>query len=133
MSAEENVKLLQVAYEAFGRGDIPAVMEHFSDEIEWVEPENEHIPMAGTFRGKNGVGQFFTLLGEHIDFQQFEPREFTAQGDRVAVMGHAKSTVKSTGKQTEFDFLHYYYLKNGKVIRFQEFSDTHQTAEAFKK
>ena len=35
--ANDNVELLQGAYEAFGRGDVPAVMEVFADECAQLE------------------------------------------------------------------------------------------------
>ena len=39
MSAEENTRLVQSAYEAFGRGDMAALAEVMADDIEWVDPE----------------------------------------------------------------------------------------------
>jgi ketosteroid isomerase-like protein len=132
MSAEENTKIVQTAYGHFGRGDIPALLENLSDDVEWSNPENEHVPMSGMFKGKDGVGRFFSLVGENIEFHQFEPREFVAQGDLLAVRGHSRATIKASGKQVEYDFVHFFNLKNGKVTRFQEFLDTYQVAEAFK-
>ena len=38
MSAEENTRLVQTAYEAFGRGDMAAFAEVMADDIEWVDP-----------------------------------------------------------------------------------------------
>ena len=56
MSAEENTRLVQSAYEAFGRGDIAALAELMADDIEWVDPgDTDDDPNAGTFNGKEAV------------------------------------------------------------------------------
>ena len=58
MSADENTRLAQSAYEAFGRGDMPALAAVMADEIEWVNPgDPDDDPNAGTFKGKaRGTG-----------------------------------------------------------------------------
>ena len=49
MSAEENARLVQSAYEAFGQGDMAALAEVMADDIEWVDPGNpDDDPNAGT-------------------------------------------------------------------------------------
>jgi hypothetical protein len=53
VSAEENTRLVQTAYEAFGRGDMAAFAELIADDIEWVDPgDPDDDPNAGTFKGK---------------------------------------------------------------------------------
>ena len=56
MSQDENTRLAQSVYEAFGRGDMPALAEVMADDIEWVHPGDPDIdPNAGTFKGKEAV------------------------------------------------------------------------------
>jgi hypothetical protein len=56
VSAEENTRLVQSAYEAFGRGDMAALAEVMADDIEWVNPgDPDDNPNAGTFKG-SGMG-----------------------------------------------------------------------------
>ena len=38
--SQENVQLIRGVYEAFGRGDIPAVLAQMDQSIEWNEAEN---------------------------------------------------------------------------------------------
>ena len=38
MSAEENTQTAKDGYAAFGRGDVPAILELLTDGIEWVDP-----------------------------------------------------------------------------------------------
>ena len=53
MSAEENVQIAQAGYAAFGRGDLPAILELLTDDIEWIElrAPPDVTPAAGTYRG----------------------------------------------------------------------------------
>ena len=80
MSADENTRLAQSAYEAFGRGDMAALAEVMADDIEWVNPgDPADDPNAGTFKGEEAVLGWFGGLASTLDFTTFEPREFIAQ------------------------------------------------------
>jgi ketosteroid isomerase-like protein len=80
VSAEENTRLAQSAYEAFGRGDMPALAEVMADKIEWVIPgDPDDDPNAGTFKGKEAALGWFSGLASTLDYTTFEPREFIAQ------------------------------------------------------
>src|SRR5215211_1899766 len=87
MSDSTNVDVIRRFYGAFGRGDIPAALDLLADDVEWIFRAPSVIPFAGTRRGREGVAQFFSLVGETLEFQQFEPREFVAQGDMVVALG----------------------------------------------
>ncbi|MES2732536.1 MAG: nuclear transport factor 2 family protein [Bacteroidota bacterium] len=82
------------------------------------------IPYAGSFRGHQQVQQFFNKLNEALNFEQFEPRDYIAQGDKVAVLGHSRARIKSTGQMIENEWMHLLTLQDGKVTRFQAFNDT---------
>jgi uncharacterized protein len=133
MSEQENTGLVQQAYGYFQNGDIPAVLETLSEDVEWVVPRPEGVPLGGTYNGVEEVGQFFSSLGDTQEARQFEPREFVAQDDRVVALGHYAWHVKSTGREWESDFAHVFTVHDGKVTRFQEYTDSAALAEAFAK
>ena len=126
MSEAQNTKVVQDSYAAFLRRDIPALLELMSDDIQWepVIGAGRHVPFAGQRAGKSQVAEFFRLVSETEDFEQFEPREFVAQGDKVVTLGHYRAVTKSTGKRFESDFVMVFTLRDGKVIKFQEFTDS---------
>jgi ketosteroid isomerase-like protein len=128
MSEQANVRLVQEAYAAFNRGDIQAVLNSLSDNVEWIAPGVE--PVAGTYRGKDGVAQFFQKVKETVEFSAFEPREYVAQGDRVVALGNYKATAHATGKPYQCDWVMSFTLRDGKVTKFQEFTDTAVIAAA---
>ena len=128
MSEQANVRLVQEAYAAFNRGDIQAALNSLSDNVEWIAPGVE--PVAGTYRGKDGVAQFFQKVKETVEFSAFEPREYVAQGDRVVALGNYKATAHATGKLYQCDWVMSFTLRDGKVTKFQEFTDTAVIAAA---
>lgn len=132
MSEQENTGLVQQAYGYFQRGDIPSVLDSLSEDVEWSSPPLEGVLVSGTWHGREQVGQFFQALGDTQEVRQFEPREFVAQGDRVVALGHYAWHVKSTGREWEGDFAHVFTVRDGKVTRFQEYSNTAAIADAFR-
>jgi ketosteroid isomerase-like protein len=70
-------------------------------------------------------------VAESEDFQQFEPREFVAQGDTVVAIGHYRAVTKATGKTFESDFVMVFSLRGGKVATFLEFTDSAGINAAF--
>ena len=133
MQEAENTKVVQDAYAAFGRGDIPALLGFMSDDVQWqpVIGTAKHVPFSGERKGKTSVAEFFRLVAENEDFQQFEPREFVAQGDKVVAIGHYRAVTKSTSKTFESDFVMVFTLRDGKLTKFQEFTDSAGINAAF--
>ena len=133
MSEAQNIKVVQDAYAAFGRGDIPALLGYMVDSIHWrpVIGTASHVPFSGERTGKAGVAEFFKRVAETEDFQQFEPREFVAQGDTVVAIGHYRATVKATGRTFDSDFVMVFTLRDGKVATFREFTDSAAVNAAF--
>ena len=131
MSERTNTDVLQQGYEAFGRGDIPAVLDLLTDDVEWTQQGPSVIPFAGTRHGREGVAEYFSLLDENLEFEQFEPREFVAQGDTVVVVGFERSVIKATGHTIETEWAHVHTLRDGKIAKGRLFEDTGAYVEAF--
>ena len=127
----QNVDVVQRTYEAVGRGDIPAVLDLLTDDVEWSLQGPSVIPFAGTRRGRQAVAEFFSLVGETLEFQQFEPREFVAQGDTVVVLGYEHNLIKLTGRTCEQEWAHVYTLRDGKIVKGRFFEDTAAYVVAF--
>ena len=131
MSDQANVGVVQQGYEALGRGDIPALLDLMADDVEWTLQGPPVIPWAGTRRGREGVAKFFSLLGETLEFERFEPREFVAQGDTVVVLGYERSLVKPTGRTFGQEWAHVYTLRDGKIAKGRFIEDTAAQVVAF--
>jgi ketosteroid isomerase-like protein len=124
LGVRTNADVVRETYEAVGRGDIPALLDLLTDDVEWTFQGPSVIPFAGTRRGREGVAEFFSLVGQTLEFQEFEPRAFVAQGDTVVVLGFERNLIKSTGRTFEQEWAHVYTLRNGKVAEFLSLEDT---------
>ena len=89
---------MQEAYAAFGRRDVPALLDMMSDDIDWqaIVGASSKVPSSGRRVGHQDVTKFFSDLARAVDFERFAPTEFIAERDNVVVLGHYSGTkVKS--------------------------------------
>lgn len=133
MNEQQNTAVIKQAYAAFGRGDIPALLALVDENVDWqpVLGAGPEVPASGRRRGRAEVGHFFELLGKSTSFSIFDPREFVAQGDKVVALGHYTAKAIPTGGAFDSDWVMVFTLKNGKVVKFAEFSDSAQLNRAF--
>lgn len=129
----ENLEIVQGLYAAFGRGDIPAILEGLADDVDWRQPGSAGVlPFAGVRHGKGEVLSFFQSLDQSLNIELFEPREWMAHVDKVIVLGQEEGTVKATGRGYAFDWAHVFTLRGGRVVQFRDYYDTNVLVEAFR-
>ena len=51
MSTEDNKRVVQSIFEAFGRGDVPGVLEYVAADAVWDAPGPAAVPFYGERRG----------------------------------------------------------------------------------
>jgi len=129
--SETNVGLIQSTYAAFARGDGPAALANMDSTIVWNEAEGFPYADRNPYVGPAAIGEgvFFRLATEWDQFQAI-PAEFLDAGDSVVVLGRYKATYKATGVPLDAQFAHVWRLREGKVISFQQYTDTAQAARA---
>jgi len=131
---ETNVRTIQTIYEAFGRGDVPSIVERCSGDVEVsFEGGSATVPWHGPWRGHGGLGQFFSTLAETVEFQAFEPRHFTSSASAVAVLVHLRYKVRTTGKIVDELQVHWWSLRASKVVALHHHEDTAQVLAAVEK
>ena len=114
----DNAQVVREAYECFGRGDIPSLLELLSDDVDWESPGI--LPVGGNYRGHDGVGEFFTTVAERWPELDVSPDDLVADGDYVVSLGHARGQLAG-GDTAEYDFSHVFTVQDGKVTRFREY------------
>lgn len=129
--SQENAGLIRGMYEAFGRGDVPAVLGAMDPGIVWNEAEGFPYADKNPYVGPQAVleGLFMRLGGEWDGFS-VAPEEIHGAGDVVLATGRYRGTFKKTGKAIDAQFAHVWKLRAGKVVGFQQYTDTLQAARA---
>jgi uncharacterized protein len=132
MSTQDNVMIVQGIYAAFGRGDIPAILNVLADDVEFHEPPGGAPPFTGIYQGRDGAGAFFQGMAGAVDVLMLEPQEFVAQGDTVVVLGHYRFRAKSTGITYDTDWAMVWWFRGDKVVKFQIHDDSATEAAALR-
>jgi ketosteroid isomerase-like protein len=126
--SEQSVEFLKGLYAAFGRGDVPAVLAGWADDIEWHEAEG--MPYGGVYRGGEAVvANVFGPITTDVEGFAVTPEEFVGSGDTVAALVRYTGTGKVTGKTLDVPVVHVWDIRDGKITRFRQFIDTVRFAE----
>jgi ketosteroid isomerase-like protein len=123
-----NVDIVKRLYEAFGRGDIPSVLAAMDPSIEWYEAEgNPYMPSGQAWVGPDTVlNNLFMRIGADFDGFAVHPTEFHDANDTVVVEARYSGTHKATGKRMNPQVCHVWKVRNGKLVKFQQYVDTAQ-------
>lgn len=127
--AQQNIDIVRGIYESFASGDVPAVLEAFSPDIVWNEADDFPYADGNPYIGPQAVleGVFARCVQEWDDFR-VEVNEVHDAGDTIIAIGHYRGRFKATGKEQNTQLVHVYYMKDGKVARFQQYANTLHTA-----
>ncbi|HKP29300.1 MAG TPA: nuclear transport factor 2 family protein [Gemmatimonadales bacterium] len=123
-----HVKTVQSIYDAFGKGDVPTILGHLAENIEWEYGiVSTNVPWLQPRRGRAEVPRFFQALAD-FEIQKFELKTLLESGDVVVALIDLEGTVRSTkSRVVEEDEAHIWHFDaEGKVRRFRHRADTFQ-------
>jgi uncharacterized protein len=116
-------ELARSGYEAFGRGDIDAVLSLMAPDVVWHEAES--LPYGGVWRGPDAVLEnIFSAIGRDWDEYAAEPRQFIETDDHVVVLGEYRGVYRANGARMQAPFAHVWQFREGRLVTFHQFTDT---------
>jgi ketosteroid isomerase-like protein len=127
--SDANTDLIRAAYEAFGRGDIPAIVKLLSEDVDWRFNGPKRLAYSGRFK-KSQITNWFADVAAADDMRAFEPREFISGGEHVTVLGWERCAARPSGKLFQTEWIHVFTVKHGKITRFWGMYDTEASAAA---
>jgi hypothetical protein len=118
-------------YAAFAKGDIPTIIAALNPDVEWWEAENFIYADGNPYIGPQAVlnGVFVRIATEWEGFA-VAPEEVLDAGDTVIGHGYYSGTYKETAKQVRAQFAHFFTFRDGKIVKFQQYTDTAQFLRA---
>lgn len=127
-----NSETLRGLYEAFAKGDVPAVLGAMDPNIAWQEAEGHpYKPDGKPWVGPDAIVEnLFMKLGTEWEGFTVTPARFTGEGDRVVVEGRYTGKYMATGNSVDSQFCHVWTLAGGKITAFQQYTDTGQFQKA---
>lgn len=126
---KSNLDIIKTHYAASDRLDIAAMMADMSPEVRWTEMAG--FPCAGTWVGPQQViDNVFAVLGSTCEGYNFKLESLIDGGDRIVGIGDYRGTYRATAKSMHARVVHVWQLEQGKVVRFEQFTDTLLVARA---
>lgn len=128
----ENIAVVNGIYESLAGGDIDAFTAQLDPKAEWNEAENFLYDDGNPYIGAELIleGVMGRIGAEWDNFNVDEREIHGMHNDKVLVTGRYKATHKITKKAINAQVAHLWTLKNGKVVSFQQYTDTKQFADA---
>lgn len=124
----ENIDIVGRLIEAWNQRDLEAALEEMHPQCE-VRP----VEATETLRGHDGVAAAFGDWFESFEQFTIAPDDFIAHGDRVLVPMRQRVRGKGSGLEIEERFFQLFALHDGKVIRFEEYSEEADARKALAK
>lgn len=126
----DHLPAVRRSYEAFSRGDLDGATAMMDEAIVWHQAQG--LPHGGTYEGLATVrASIFDPLDEEW-WEDFDavPSDILAGDDHVLVLGRYTGKAKATGRPLDIPFAHVWQFRNGKAIRFHQFTDTRGWTDA---
>jgi ketosteroid isomerase-like protein len=131
-NTRSNLQIVKDMYGSFAIGDVPAVVADMDQNVEWNESENLSYADGNPYIGPDAVVKgVFSRLGSEWDCWKLTDQVFyEAKNGEIIVTGRYDAKYKKTGKEINAQFVHIFWIENGKVIKFQQYADTYQVNSA---
>jgi len=118
-----NLDIIRAHYAASAAGDIDAMMADMSAQVRWTEMAG--FPCAGTWVGPQAVIEnVFAVLGKEWENYRFELQTLIDGGDHILGLGSYRGVYRATGKEVHARVAHVWKLQDGKIVEFEQFTDT---------
>lgn len=124
-----NLQTIHRIYEAFGKGDIPVIIDSLSEDVQWEQwadnsAQKENVPWLQSRNGKEGAMEFFKSLA-NLEILDFQVLSIMSNENQVAVEFVIEANVPSTGGHYRDEEMHLWtFDEQGKVIRLRHYADT---------
>jgi uncharacterized protein len=113
MTADENVAIMQRAYDAFNSADIDTLTELFDESAVWHLPGRSS--MADDYQGREATLAYFGQLGQKTEGTFRAQLERLVGDDDDRVVGIQRSTADRNGKHLDVADCIVFQLKDGRI------------------
>ncbi len=124
-----NLQIVADHYAASARQDIAGMMAEVSPDVAWTEMAG--FPCAGTWIGPDQVtANVFAVLGSEWENYRFTLEKLIDGGEHIVGVGTYSGRNRETGKAMQARVTHVWRLAAGKIVVFEQFTDTLLVAQA---
>ncbi|MRN66312.1 hypothetical protein BR10RB9215_C20932 [Brucella sp. 10RB9215] len=124
-------EIVKAHYDANARRDMDGMLADIAQDCRWTEMDG--FPCAGTYVGPEAIVEnVFAALGAVWDDYTFTLDRLLDAGSDVVAIGNYTARNKATGKAMDVRVVHVWGVADGKIRRFEQFTDTLRVAEAMR-
>ena len=124
-----NYEAIKAHYAGSDNKDLAAMMAPITDRTAWTEMAG--FPYAGTYVGTVAIIEgVFKRNGDEWEGYTFTLERLVDGGSTIFGIGTYTGTYKRTGKPMKARVVHVWDVEDGKVLRFEQFTDTKLVAQA---
>jgi ketosteroid isomerase-like protein len=123
-----SIEIVRRLIDAWNERDLEAALGEMHSQCE-VRP----VEATETLRGHDGVAAAFRDWFEAFEQFTMKPEDFVVHGDRVLVPMRQRARGKGSGLEVEERFYQLFTLRDGKVFRFEEYSEETDARNALRK
>jgi uncharacterized protein len=99
--------------------------------VKWYLAEGSPFEVNNPYVGPAAVAKMMGEVGTFLEFKHEAPELFDA-GDAIIARGRYNAVYKPKTRKFTTPFVHIFWLKNGKVVKFEQYIDTAFVEHAFK-
>jgi len=118
--SQENVEIVSRGLEALNNGDLDTMLTLQDPEWEGFIPAE--YPMAGTWRGHDGLRAFAEEWLEAWEEFRVEPENYIASGDAVLATVHYWGRGRGSGVEVTERWYYAYRLHGGKIVSWRPYA-----------
>lgn len=127
--SRENVDSIRRGLEAFRRDGVEGLLEYVDPEFVTRTPPELAVEPS-TYRGHDGLRDYFDSFYEIMEEVRFEPEEFIDAGDRVVVPVRLVARGRGTGIEAAQRLVMVWTLREGKAVRLHAYATKAEALDA---
>jgi ketosteroid isomerase-like protein len=112
------MEAVRAAYQAFTDGDLDRFVESLA--ADFVSQQSEAVPWRGSYRGRDGVREMFSMVAERAE-ATYEPSRFIEGEGFIVVAGNARIVPRITGEAATVRELHVWHVNDGQLLGLEVF------------
>lgn len=119
--SKELVQLVEKGYEAWNSGDRAWVLDHISEDVEWITPEDD--PDPGTYHGHRGVEEYWAQWRAAVGQLNFVVEEMLDAGDNVVVVARRQGRGEHSGLEISDRVIQVFHFEGTICTSIHEYYD----------
>jgi ketosteroid isomerase-like protein len=128
--SQENVEVVRSAYEAWNRGDLPAVLDRLHSDVEWEENADVYPGLDPVYYGHEGFMKRQQDAFDAWEWIRVEEHELLDAGEHVICFVRLVAKGRHSGIETEMRIADLFTLRDAKVTRHRLYANRDEALKA---